>query len=162
MTLKDLAAAVQAKRYAQSTVPEHARPSLVFRDSSANELTKSILAYFELIGWKASRQSSEGRYIPGKEYTNVLNQRKQMKGTWIPRAKAAKGCGDIRVTVPPHGRTMEIEVKYGKDRQSPDQKEYQKELEAMGGIYIIAKTWDGFFLQISKYTAAPRSGRTEE
>lgn len=151
MNLKDLSNAVHEKKYAGSSVPEHARPKKVFSDKSANDLTQAIIAYFELIGWMAHRQASEGRYIPGKEYTNVMNQRKQMKGTWIPRSKAAKGSGDIRV-VGPKGITIEIEVKYGKDRQSEDQKEYQKKLEAMGGIYIIAKTWEGFFLQFSKYT----------
>jgi len=160
MTLKDLSTAVHNKKYAGSNVPEHARPKKVFNDKSANELTQAIIAYFELIGWMAHRQISEGRYIPGKEYTNVMNQRKQMKGTWIPRSKAAKGCGDIRCLTN-KGVTIEIEVKSGKDRQSPDQKEYQKKLEAMGGIYLIAKTWDGFFFEISKYTAGPRAERTD-
>lgn len=160
MTLKDLATAVSNKKYANSTVPLHARPPIKFSDSSANDLTKAILAYFDIIGWKAWRQSSEGRYIQGQQYTDVLGHTKQLKGKWIPRSKAAKGCGDIRSIMPPHGKTLEIEVKYGKDRQSADQKKYQKELEEMGGIYMIAKTWDDFYFQISKYTAEPRSERT--
>ena len=153
MTLKEFGVAYTRKKYQGSSVPEHARPIKKFSENGANELTNAILAYFEYIGWKASRQSSEGRYIPGKEYTDVIGKKHQHKGVYIPRAKAAKGCGDIRVIMPPHGRTLEIEVKYGSDRQSPDQKKYQKDLEAMGGIYMIAKTWDGFMHQISKYTA---------
>jgi hypothetical protein len=35
-------------------------------------------------------------------------------------------------------------VKYGKDRQSNDQKKYEQEVTKAGGIYLIAKTFDGF------------------
>jgi hypothetical protein len=51
MTLKDL-----AKWYAQdkfSNIPEHCRPKKTFSDAGANELTKSILVYFELKKVKA-------------------------------------------------------------------------------------------------------------
>lgn len=148
MTLKDL-----SKWYAQekfSSVPEHCRPKKVFSDAGANELTKAILTYFELKKWKAWRQASEGRYLPGKTYTDWAGRKQQEKGTYIPRNKAGKGSADITCTVPPLGRRLEIEVKFGKDRQSEDQKKFQKEIEDMGGIYIIVKTWDDFWFQVKK------------
>ena len=72
------------------------------------------------------------------------------KGMYIPRSKAAKGSGDITVILPPLGRRLDVEVKYGKDRQSDDQKRFQSELEAMGGLYIIVRTWEDFMHQIVK------------
>ena len=37
---------------------------------------------------------------------------------------------------------MKIEVKFGSDRQSEHQKEYQKAIEAAGGVYLIARTFE--------------------
>jgi hypothetical protein len=39
---------------------------------------------------------------------------------------------------------VKIEVKIGRDRQSEAQVEYQRQVEAAGGVYVIAKTFDGF------------------
>lgn len=148
MTLKELSTAIIAKKY--SSIPAHARPIVRLGEGSANELTKSILAYFEFKGIKAWRQSSEGRFIQGKEYTDWMGRKKQEKGQYIPRAGGAKGSADITATLPPLGRRLEVEVKYGKDRQSPDQKKFQEEIEAMGGIYIIVRTWDDFITKMKQ------------
>lgn len=149
MTLRDLSTLYMNTKYAN--VPAHCRPIKAFKESSANELTKSILAWFELKGIKAYRQASEGRYIPEQSQYNVIGQKiVTSKGKFIPRSKAAKGCGDITATLPPLGRRLEIEIKYGADKQSEVQKEFQAEIEAMGALYMIAKTWDGFLFQIEK------------
>lgn len=148
MTLKELSKAIIDKKY--SAIPEHARPSVKLSDSSANELTKSIIAFFNYKGIMAWRQSSEGRYIKGKEYTDWMGRKKEEKGQYIPRAHGAKGSADITATLPPLGKRLEIEVKFGKDRQSPDQKKFQDQIEAMGGIYIIVRTWDDFIKQFNK------------
>jgi len=154
MTLKELAQALVNKKY--SHIPEHARPVVKYRDGTANELTKAILAYFELRGWKAFRQASEGRYLPEQKVKNVLGQQVTVKkGMYIPRSRGAKGSGDISGALPPHGTRIEIEIKIGKDRQSDVQKEFQAEIEAMGAIYMIVRTWQDFIFQISKY--APKN-----
>jgi Holliday junction resolvase len=41
------------------------------------------------------------------------------------------------------GRFIGIEVKAEKGRQSDNQKEFQRQLEAAGGLYILAKGIDG-------------------
>lgn len=151
MTLRQLATAYSEMKYRDSTVPAHCRPSHSFSEKSANDLTKAVLGWFEVKGIKAMRQSTEGRYLPGSTVENVIGQKITQKGKWIPRSKQGIGQGDIRVLLPPHGRTMEIEIKYGKDRQSDAQKKYQEELEQAGGIYLIVKSWDGFIEQIKKY-----------
>lgn len=150
MTLKELSIAITAKE--QENIPVHCRSYKRLSDSSANELTKSILAWFKyqrMIGMKcfAERQGVEGRYRPGKEVTDVLGHRKQMKGMYLPANN--KGAADIKAMI--SGKAIEIEVKHGKDRQSDDQKKYQERVEAGGGIYLIVKTWDDFMFQITKY-----------
>jgi hypothetical protein len=148
MTLRELSKAISDKNH--PNVPLHCRPNKPLSDSSANALTKAIIAYFDYKGIKAWREASEGRYLKGKEYTDMFGRKKEEKGMYIPRASSNKGAGDIMAVIPPHGKMLSVEVKHGKDYQKPDQKEFQKELESMGGIYIIVKTWQDFEFQINK------------
>lgn len=62
-------------------------------------------------------------------------------GKWIP-GSTTKGTADISATI--KGRSVKIEVKIGKDRQSEAQVAYQKKIEQSGGIYFIAKDFDTF------------------
>ena len=150
MTLKELSTAIVEKE--QANIPVHCRAPKKLSDSSANELTKSILAWFKYqrdMGKKvfAERQGVEGRYRPGQEVTNVLGQRKQMKGMYLPANN--KGAADIKSMI--NGRAIEIEVKHGKDRLSDGQIKYREKIEAGGGIYLVVKTWDDFIHQIKQY-----------
>lgn len=161
MSLREFSKTYHDWKYQGSTVPAHARPFKTFSQGSANDLTKAVLAYFEMKGIKAWRQASEGRYIPEVKQTNVIGQTiTTRKGKFIPRSKGAKGSGDITVTLPPLGRRLEIEIKYGKDRQSPDQKQFQAEIEAMGALYMIVKTWEGFILEIEKVLETRKASPT--
>lgn len=146
MTLKELSKAISDSKY--GNIPVHARPLRVYSEKSANELTKSILAYLEFNGVKAWRQASEGRYIQGKEYTDMFGRKKQEKGMYIPRSKAAKGIGDISAVI--RGQFVSIEIKYGKDRMRPEQRQFAEELKDSGGTYIVVKTWDDFIRQIKQ------------
>jgi hypothetical protein len=145
MTLSELSKALSDKNH--GNVPAHCRPVKKFSDKSANDLTKAIIAYANLKDWFAERQSSEGRYRPGKEYENVIGKKVQMKGTWLPGQ--GKGKADIKAVI--KGRSIEIEVKHGADRLRPEQIEYKAKIERAGGVYIVVKTWDDFIFQISKY-----------
>ena len=148
MTLDELSDKITSKKY--SNIPMHARPRKVYRANSANELTKAILAYFELKGIKAWRQASEGRYLMGRSYHDLNGRVRQEKGMYIPRFKGGKGAGDITATIPPYGRRLEIEIKWGKDRLSEAQKEFKEEIESMGAVYMVTKTWEDFIFQIEK------------
>jgi len=145
MTLKQLAQAYSDKFHAN--VPVHCRPIKKFSDASANELTKAIVAYSKVKGFFAERQSSEGRYRPGKEVTNVMGQKRTLGGMFIPGQ--GKGKADIKAVI--KGRAIEIEVKHGRDRLREDQIKYKQQIEASGGVYLVVKTWDDFIFQIKNY-----------
>lgn len=153
MTLKELAIELSNIRHAN--IPEHARPRMKFSDTTANELTSSILAYFHLakargVKCRAWRQPSEGRYLPEKWETNSVGHRIQTaKGIFIPRDKNAKGAGDILAIC--SGKFLSIEVKIGKDRQSDIQSEFQSDIEDSGGKYFIVRNWDSFVLQVKPW-----------
>jgi len=58
-----------------------------------------------------------------------------------------KGVPDIIGII--DGRFIGIEVKIGADRQSADQKEIEKEINAVGGVYFIAKSYDDYLEKIA-------------
>lgn len=116
-----------------------------FNDNTANSLTKSIIRWLQLNGWQAERISTTGRYIDNsKIVTDVLGNRKKIGSGKYIKGSGTNGSADISATI--KGRSIKIEVKIGKDRQSEAQKEYQKNIEKAGGIYIIATDFDEFMM----------------
>jgi len=112
--------------------------------NSANELTKAVIKFIRLSGGQAERISVTGRTINTRRtYTDILGHRKQIGSVkYIPSAMT-KGSADISATI--QGKSIKIEIKYGKDRQSPAQAKYQAEVEKAGGIYLIVHTFDQFY-----------------
>jgi len=99
-----------------------------FRDDSANGLTKCIVSYIQLKGGFASRINSTGQYRP--------ELRKYVYGT------GRRGLADIMATF--KGKSLHIEVKIGRDRQSEHQMKVQAEVEKSGGLYYKAKDFTMF------------------
>lgn len=124
--------------------PKHALPkSKPYSDRTANGLTKCIVHFLNFTGHQAERISNTGRVIDNrKTYTDVLGRRGTIGSTkWIP-GTGTNGTADISATI--YGRSVKIEVKVGKDRQSEAQRQYQESVERAGGIYFTADTFGGF------------------
>ena len=96
------------------------------------------------MGYQAERISNTGRYIDNKKkFKNIQGQTMQVgSGQYIP-GTGTNGTADISATI--KGKSIKIEVKYGKDRQSEAQKEYQTTIERSGGVYYIAKDFESFY-----------------
>lgn len=124
-------------------LPDHARAITVPSDSSTNGLTKCVIKWIELNGYQAERINSTGRYIDDRKIvTNVVGQQALIgSGKWI-KSSGTVGTADISSVI--NGRSVKIEIKFGKDRQSQAQKDYQAAIERAGGIYIIVREFDGF------------------
>jgi hypothetical protein len=120
-----------------------------WNDNSANSLTKSIEFYINANGFQAERINTMGVYREGKKIQVGENTR-QLKGTWTP-STGTKGSADISATI--RGRSVKIEVKYGKDKQSEVQKRYQESIEAAGGTYFIARNFDDFMIFYNNFIA---------
>jgi len=52
---------------------------------------------------------------------------------------------------PPCGRRLEIEVKAGADKQRPDQEAFQGMIEALGGLYLVARDVDGCLEELRRH-----------
>ena len=70
---------------------------------------------------------------------------------WTPAITQIQGEGRDTIIGIIDGRFFGIEVKIGKDRQSADQKEIEKEINAAGGVYFIAKSYDDYLSKINEY-----------
>ena len=127
-------------------------PFTKWADNSANALTQCVIAYITFMGGQAERISSQGQYREGAKIqvgTGEIAYHKQLPGKWTP-GQSTKGTADISSTI--RGRSVKIEIKYGKDVQSQVQKEYQASIERAGGVYIIVRTFDEFVVWYNNFT----------
>jgi hypothetical protein len=115
-----------------------------FRDDKANDLTRCIIAYIQLKGGQAERISTTGRVVDrSKIVTDTIGiMRRIGTAEYIP-GTSTNGSADISSII--KGFTVKIEVKIGKDRQSPAQIKYQEAVESAGGLYFIAKDFTSFY-----------------
>ena len=120
--------------YERSKKPNFPYPVMTkFRDDTANGLTRIIKAWFTVNGGYVSRINTTGIY-------DVKLRRYRFSGS-------TNGVADLIGTY--KSRSISVEVKIGKDRQSEKQKDYQSQVERAGGIYIIARSFEGFLKQIN-------------
>jgi hypothetical protein len=129
---------MKLQRYAitHPNYPPDYIPKTMYKDSTANGLTKAICDYINYNGYQAERINTMGTAREKKTTAG-----KVIGVTWTKGTSTA-GSADISATI--KGRSVKIEVKIGKDRQSDAQKRYQENIEKAGGTYIIAKDFDSF------------------
>lgn len=135
---------VNHKRNKYPSVPDDSLPATNYNDRTANGLTRCIIDFLTFKGWQAERINNTGRMIDRRtSYTDVMGRNKTIGGVdWI-RGTGTDGTADISATVA--GKSVKIEVKIGRDRQSDAQRKYQQMIERAGGVYVIAKTLQGFY-----------------
>jgi hypothetical protein len=60
---------------------------------------------------------------------------------WIP-GTGTNGSSDVSATI--KGRSVKLEIKYGKDRLSKAQIEYGESITRAGGVYLVVRDFDEF------------------
>ena len=108
-----------------------------YNDSTSNSLTKCIIDYINLKGYQAERINCMGKPIPVGDGTYRMGKTTMDLGT-----------ADISATI--KGLSVKIEVKIGKDRMSSYQRRYREKIEAAGGIYIVARSFPQFLIDLHK------------
>ena len=117
----------QSKIEQHPNMPIKAIPRTKYADTSANELTKSVIDFLSLKGHYATRIQSQG----------------QKRGNVMTYGTTQKGTADIHACI--NKIHISIEIKYGKDKQSEFQKSVQKEVELSGGIYLLIRDFEQFY-----------------
>lgn len=114
-----------------------------FQDKTSNGLTQCIIKFLHLYGCQAERISTTGRTIDQRcTYTDILGNTRQIGSVKYIKSSMQKGSADISATI--RGRSVKIEVKI-KDSQSEAQRDYQRQVERAGGIYIIIRSFEQFY-----------------
>jgi len=140
--LKSLRLAKTKTKY--PNVPGYGLPKFEYNHKSANGLTRCIIDFITFSGYQAERINTAGRVIDNrKTYTDVIGRTKTIGSTKYIPTTGTKGSADISATI--KGKSVKIEVKYGKDRQSSDQKAYQEQIEKAGGVYLLIRDFDSFY-----------------
>jgi len=138
------------------SVPRYAIALPKYEDKTANGLTKCVIDYLQLSDHQAERINTMGRPIDNrKQVTDVLGRTKTIGSMTWGKSTATKGSADISATI--SGRSVKIEVKIGKDRQSEDQKVYQANIEKSGGQYWIVKNFDDFIKKYDEFLDSLKS-----
>ncbi len=143
--LKSLA--MQNVRDKHPNLPEIAVSCKPYSDKTANGLTKCVTDFINFSGGQAERIGNTGRYVDNRiTYEDAVGYKTIGKAKWI-RGSGTNGTADISAVI--KGKSVKIEVKIGRDKQSEAQRIYQQKIEQAGGIYWIVKTFDDFY---GKYT----------
>jgi len=139
--LKELALADSRAKHPD--IPEYARFVKPYSDKTANELTRAIIDFLNFSSHQAERISVTGRYIDNsKVVSDTLGFKKKIgSGKWI-RSSMQKGSSDISCII--NSKSVKIEIKIGRDKQSEAQKQYQKGVEMAGGKYWLIRNFDEF------------------
>lgn len=140
-SLRELYLINNKKKY--PSLPDYARSIPKFTDKTANGLTRCIITFISLKQGQAERINCTGRIIDNRiNSIDIIGRHCTIGSLKYIKTSGKRGTADISATI--KGRSVKIEVKIGKDRQSEVQKQYQNSIEACGGLYFIAKNFNSF------------------
>lgn len=144
-----LKAIIQGKD--KSSVPKHIRR---VSDASESEIQQSCLQWFRL---QYPRLAAEGMLF------HIANEGVRMgaMGSRMKREGIVRGVADLCLAIPSHGYSaLYIEMKRPKTifhdatYQSPQQKEWQKNVEKYGNKYVVCRSVEEFKDIIKDYLSA--------
>ena len=139
--LKDIATTRFKEEHPENPFPDSCIHE--YKPAKANGLTRCIKDFIEFNGGQAERISVTGRMVDNtKVVSDVMGHRRIVGSVSYQKSSMTRGSADISATI--NGRSVKIEIKIGKDRQSDAQKKYEQSIERAGGIYLIVHTLADF------------------
>lgn len=128
------------------SIPDYARVTPKYTDKNTRGLTKCVTDFLKLKEYHVERTGNEGRVIDNrKTFTDVLGRRQTIGSLQRVYSSSKRGTSDLKAVINGKFVAIEIKCKATGDRQSSHQKEYQKQVEQSGGVYVIAETFSQFF-----------------
>ena len=122
-------------------------PKATYTDATSNGLTKCVVDYITFNGFQAERINSTGFLKDNrKTSTDVLGNKRTIGSVQWIKSNTQTGTADISATI--KGRSIKIEIKCeatGDNKQSKWQIEYQRQIEAAGGLYLIIRNFNQFY-----------------
>jgi hypothetical protein len=118
--------------------------------TSANGLRKAIINFMIWNGHHLEATNTMGRPIDKREtYTDIIGRTRVIGSLEWQKGSGTVGSSDAKGHLNIKGRDyaipLYVEIKWNKDTQSDPQKDYEQIINNTGGIYVIAKTIEGYF-----------------
>ncbi|MCW3107280.1 MAG: hypothetical protein JWQ09_1786 [Segetibacter sp.] len=110
-----------------------------YNDTTANGLTNCIIDWINYSCGHATRINTQGQDRKEKNELAFGNKREIVRFT---PSTTAKGTADIKATI--KGRSVNIEVKIGRDKLTEAQCKQRDREEAAGGLYFVARDMISF------------------
>ena len=131
---------------------EHGAPKVKFpKTDTSNGLTTMIKNWCLWNEASCMRVNSQGQARVEKVHLAHGNIRTNVRWT----KGQSKGAADLDIVIKhkshKFGIPIKCEIKIGNDSQRPDQMQYEKQVTAAGGVYVIIKTpeqWFNFYFNI--------------
>jgi hypothetical protein len=134
---------LQDSRLKHPELPYYSSPP--FSATKTNSLTKIVQHFLRLKGHHCERTGNEGRVIDQRQtYIDSVGISRTIGIVLRVKSSGMRGTSDLKAII--DGKFVAIEIKNSltRDRQRPDQKLYQAEIEAAGGIYYIVTSFATF------------------
>lgn len=120
-----------------------------FKETKANDIEKAIEKFASIVGFLAERTKTQGRLMSATYKDTAMGRLQTSKEKFVT-STSRKGSSDMKLLI--KGQPIYCEIKFGKDKQRPDQIKYQADVERNGGVYIIVKTFEEFLIwYVAKY-----------
>jgi len=124
--------------------------------TSSNGLRRAIINFMIWEGHHLEATNTMGRPIDKRVIiTDCLGNKRQIGSLEWQKGSGAVGSSDAKGHINIKGRDyaipLYVEIKWNKDKQSGEQIGYENIINKTGGIYIVAKTIEGFFEWYEKF-----------
>jgi len=123
-----------------------------FKETKANDVEKAIEKFASIVGFLAERTKTQGRLMAATYKDTAMGRLQTSKEKFVT-STSRKGSSDMKLLI--QGTPIYCEIKFGKDKQRPDQIKYQSDVERNGGVYIIVKTFEEFMVWYSNRYGRP-------
>jgi len=131
------------RRIDSPSIPANYIVGTKYTEKNANDIEKAIERFARIVGFLCERTKTQGRLMQAK-YKDTPEGRLTVSKEKFVTSTSRKGSSDLKLLI--NSKYITGEIKFGKDRQSADQKKYQNDVESNGGTYVIWKTFEDFLI----------------
>ena len=127
---------LEQQKFKYPSLPYYSAPN--FSAAKTNGLTRCVIHFLRLKGHQAERISCEGRIIDNRiTYMDTVGYNRTIGSIQYIKSSGQPGTADISATV--NGQSVKLEIKNAltHDKQSEVQRQYQRQIEESGGVYVI-------------------------
>lgn len=137
-----------SKEYPNAFKDGHYSPPLYPKIDKSNGLTTAVVNYINWSGYRAKRINNMGRLV---DSVTTSESGKQFRDKKYIHSAAGKGQADISATI--KGRSVQIEIKAGRDKPSEHQLLEQSKERRAGGTYEFVRSMEEFYELFDQLTA---------